>query len=667
MAKPDNHGAKQTSQQIGRRDFLSGVALAIGSSFLPVEQLLAQGSGPDPSSQEYFLSKGITQQDPRYYPPTLTGMRGSHPGSFEVAHALRDGKRWDSVAVEVDAREHYDLIVVGGGISGLAAAHFYERAHGPDSKILVLDNHDDFGGHAKRNEFRGGKLIGYGGTQEIEGWPDWSPEAKSLLRDLGIEPQRFETTYYDKTFRSKHGLKFSVFFNKDTFGADAVVSDVGLPTWEAFAARTPLSEKARKDLVRFQTEKVDYLPGLSVQEKQAKLSNMSFQKFLEDYVKVDPQVVAYFQSFLAGGFGLQIDQIPAFLSLWSGSFLRIYWEGNEGPTSAAAEGMGLAPPKEFANAGEAKQFLYYHFPDGNASIARMIVRSLIPGCAPGHKMEDIVTAKMDYTKLDQSSSKVRIRLNSTAVRVRHLGDPLSAKEVEITYVVNGQVRKVLGASCVLACYNAIIPYLCPELPQKQKDALTMGSKVPLVYTNVQLRNWKAVQKQGIAMAYCPTSYFSEVYLDFPVSMGSYQFVKTPDEPAVLHLVRIPCKPGLPPRDQHRAGRYELYTTTFETFERHIRDQLTRMLGPGGFDAERDIEAITANRWPHGYADGFEELGDPDWPEAERPNVVGRQKFGLISIANSDAGASAETNVAIDQGYRAVQEVLVAQKAVTRNG
>jgi len=652
-------------RQITRRDFLNGVALTVGASLLPGE-LLAQNSGPDPSAQEYFLSKGITQQDPRYYPPQLTGMRGSHPGSFEVAHALRDGKHWESVGADADTGERYDLVVVGGGISGLATAYFYRQANGPQSKILVLDNHDDFGGHAKRNEFRAGKVIGYGGTQEIEGWPDWSPQAKGLLHDLGVDPNLFQTTYYEKDFRSNHGLKHSMFFNKETFGADAVVSGVGLPTWEAFAARTPLSENARKDLVRFQTAKVDYLPGLSLQEKTAKLAKMSFQTFLAEYAKVDPQVVAYFQSFAAGGFGVQIDQMPALISLWSGDFLKTYWDGNQGPTSAAAEGMGLKREREFSSGDASDRFLYYHFPDGNASIARLMVRSLIPGCAPGHTMEDIVTAKMDYTKLDQPSSKVRIRLNSTAVHVKHLGDPASTKEVEVTYVYDGKARKVRGAGCVLACYNAIIPYLCPELPQKQKDALAMGVKVPLVYTNVQLRKWTSVQKQGIAMAYCPTSYFSEVYLDFPVSMGDYHFAKTPEDPSVLHLVRIPCKPGLPVRDQHRAGRFELYTTTFETFERNIRDQLGRMLGPGGFDADHDIEAITVNRWPHGYADGFEELGDPDWPEAERPNVVGRQRFGRISIANSDAGASAETNVAIDQGYRAVQEVVSTQKAEAKS-
>jgi spermidine dehydrogenase len=290
----------------------------------------------------------------------------------------------------------------------------------------------------------------------------------------------------------------------------------------------------------------------------------------------------------------------------------------------------------------------------------MLVRSLIPGSAPGGTMEDIVTAKMDYSRLDQAASKVRIRLNSAAVHVEHLGDPQQAREVQVTYVRDGKAYKARGAACILACYNMIIPYLCPQLPQKQKDALAMGAKVPLVYANAQLRQWTSLKKMGMAMAYCPAGYFSEIYMDFPITMGGYHYTRTPNDPVVLHMVRVPCHPGLPTRQQRRAGRMELYTTPFETFERNICEQLGRMLGPGGFDPNRDIEAITVNRWPHGYADFFHDIEDPDWPEGQQPNVVGRQPFGRISIANSDAAASAQTQAAIDEGYRAVQEITKAR-------
>jgi spermidine dehydrogenase len=146
-------------------------------------------------------------------------------------------------------------------------------------------------------------------------------------------------------------------------------------------------------------------------------------------------------------------------------------------------------------------------------------------------------------------------------------------------------------------------------------------------------------------------------LDFPVSMADYRFPSKPEEPMVLFMLRVPCKPGKPRRDQYRAGRYELLRTPFETFERNIRDQLQRMLSGGGFDPARDIVAITVNRWAHGYAYDYNPLSDPDWPADQRPCVIGRKQFGLISIANSDAAATAFTDAAIDQGYRAVQEQL----------
>ena len=195
----------------------------------------------------------------------------------------------------------------------------------------------------------------------------------------------------------------------------------------------------------------------------------------------------------------------------------------------------------------------------------------------------------------------------------------------------------------------IIPYLCPEMSDKQKEALAYGVKMPLVYTNVQISNWKAFQKLGVSAIYAPGAYFSNVTLDFPVSMGDYHFPSSPDESCLLHLLRTPCEPGLDCKDQYRAGRCELVNTKFETFERQVRDQLGRILSAGGFDPARDIQAITVNRWPHGYAYEYNELFEPlDRPASERPCVIGRQPFGRIKIANSDADGHAYTNTAIDQ-------------------
>ena len=492
MSKRD--GDKKKGRPIDRRDFLNGVALTIGSSLLPFERLLGQNPGPDPSAQEYFLSKGITPQDPRYYPPALTGMRGSHPGSFEAAHGLRDGK---ASLDAIDTKEHYDLIVVGGGISGLAAAYFYRKSVGPRAKILILDNHDDFGGHAKRNEFRAGNrlLLGYGGTQSIEAPGHYSKESIGLLKELGIDTHRFYKYYDQKLFQSMH-LKSATFFDRETFGQDLLWPNVIVGYDETYSggktvtlealAQIPIAEAARKDILRLQTESIDYLPDLDPHQTRAKLTKTSYKDFLLQFATVHPDVVKVFQS----------------------STHDLYCVGIDAVSAQACRGMGYpgfkgvkATPRRRSETqeGEGEEEPYiFHFPDGNASIARLLVRTLIPDSAPGHTMEDIVTAKMNYARLDDPRNPVRIRLNSTGIAAKHVGEPSTAKELEITYVTDGKARKVRGSHSVLACYNCVVPYLCPEMPEEQKEALAYAVKQPLVYTNVQIRNWTAFQKLGVS-------------------------------------------------------------------------------------------------------------------------------------------------------------------------
>jgi spermidine dehydrogenase len=636
------------NREISRRDFLNGVSIAVGTS------LIGAKVGANSTWLEAFglpQSPFAPEKDPNYYPPAKTGLRGSHDGSWEVAHALRDGsdetKAWANPA---DDGESYDLVIVGGGISGLASAYFYRKFAGPQSKILILDNHDDFGGHAKRNEFQAGNrmLLGYGGTQSIEAPRNYSQESIGLLKELGIDVSRFRKYYDQKLFDSMH-LTEAVFFDKETFGANRLVPQKGLHYFGVDftlenVAQIPIAESVRKDLLRLQHAKVDYMPDLTPEQKKTRLIKTSYKDFLLQYVKVHPDVVKVFQTSTHDIYAIGIDAVSA---------NDCAEEGFPG-----FEGMNL--PKNNAENPEKDEPYIFHFPDGNASIARMLVRSLVPDSIPGNTMEDIVTARANYARLDDASSPIRIRLNSTAVKVKHVGDPANAKEVEVTYVRGGEARRVRAAHSILACYNMVIPYLCPEMSDKQKEALAYCVKMPLVYTNVQISNWKAFQKLGISAVYAPGSYFSNITLDFPVSMGNYHYPRSPDESCLLHLLHVPCKPGANCKDQYRAGRWQLVSTPFETFERQVRDELSRVLSAGGFDSARDIEAITVNRWPHGYAYEYNELFEPlDRPASERPCVIGRQPFGRIKIANSDADGHAYTNTAIDQGYRAVREIVGA--------
>ena len=635
-------------RKITRRDFINGVAVTAGAAMMPWHLIADDPSAPEKS--------------PKYYPPALTGIRGSHPGSNDVAHSVSDGTFWDNVGKIEDTGETYDLIVVGGGISGLSAAHFFRKAVGNNARILILDNHDDFGGHAKRNEFRvnGAFRLGFGGTFSIESPAPYSSVAKGVIEELGIDVPSF-SKYANRSLYGSIGLAPRMFFDKETFGTDKLGTSFN-PGWggagedasgtsarlKKFLAEAPIAEQAKRDLQRLYDGPKDYYPGMTSDQKKAKLARISYASFLKDVAGVHEDIVKVFQAFPHGLFGVGIDAVAA-QDAWGFGL-----PGFSGLKLDPAPGKGMnrdAIPNE-----EAEKY-FFHFPDGNASIARLLVRKLIPAAIPGTTWTDVVTAKANYAKLDEAGSPVRIRLNTTAVRVRHPGTPATAKEVEVTYSRGGKVYTARAKNSILACWHVVIPYICDEFPDKQRQALASAQKVPLLYSNVVLRNWTSFQKLNASSVYAPGMYHTNLNLDLPVSIGGYQCAHKPEEPIVVHMLKAACHPGLPAREQHKAGRRELYSTTFETMERNIRDQLTRILGPGGFDPARDIAAITINRWPHGYAYEYNSLFDSFWLEGgETPCEVARKPLGRIAIANADAGAYAYTDEAINQAYRAVGEL-----------
>jgi spermidine dehydrogenase len=614
---------------ITRRDFLDGTRIAIaGAALAPLASVSGALGG---------CTHAAPEPAPDAYPPALRGMRGSHDGSFEVAHALVSGQPFPLDGT--DTGERYALVVVGGGISGLAAAHFYLRAR-PDARVLVIDNHDDFGGHAKRNEFEvGGRTrIGYGGTQSIDSPSAWSPVAKQLLRDLGVDLQAFLQAFDEDLYESK-GLTEGIFFDAETFGSDRLVAGYGSLPWPEFAAKTPLPERARADLVRLHTEVRDYLPGLSRDEKATLLSRTSYEEFLRDRAGMDPAVLAMYRRLWVSYFAVGAESYPA------------TWVARE------PEFMpGLL--HTFVDRRHAEEDPYvFHFPDGNASLARLLVRRLVPGAVPGRDMYDVVTARVDYTRLDVRGARVAIRLDSTAVAARNLPD---ASAVEVGYARGGRVESVRADHCVLACWNAVVPHLCPDLPEEQKRGLGYGVKAPILYVNALVRSWRAFERLGVHVIHAPGSFYAWTALDFPVSLGGYACARSPDEPIVVHLDHVPHHPEAKGPEQWRAGRRAMLSAPFSHYEAKLVDQLDRMLAPGGFDARRDLLAITVNRWPHGYSYEPNTLWDPEWrDESEHPWVIGRRRHGRIAIANADAGASAYTHAAIDQAHRAVAELLAA--------
>jgi len=611
--------------EISRRDFLNGTALAIAAGLTPAMQVAAQ---------------------PSRYPPALTGLRGQHVGAFEAAHATVRMPAHDA-AGRLEPEERYDLVVVGGGISGLSAAFFYWRAN-PQARILVLDNHDDFGGHAKRNEFTvdGRLLIGYGGSQSIDSpQTQWSTAAKGLLRDLGVDVTRFQTAFDQRLYASL-GLSRGLFLPREAFGRDVLVA--GDPLTASgnaatralsnarpiadFVANLPIAEASRRQLLALFDATRDPLAGRSAEEKLTILKRTSYRNYLIRICGCSEEVANCFQGRTHGFFGLGCDAVPA---------ADVRDMGYPG-----FAGLGLP-----SSGGRSEPYIY-HFPDGNASLARLLVRDLIPGIAPGSTMEDVVLAPFNYDALDQAASAVRIRLDSTCVDVRNALD-----RVLVTYARAGAMRRVEARHAVLACFHMMIPHLMPELSAEQRTALAQNVKTPIVYTNVVVRNWRAWAALKIFSIAAPMSFHSGVSLDFPVSLGGYQHPRDPSEPICLHLVHVAGAPnqGLTAREQFRIGQQQLLQMTFADFEERIRDELDRMLGAGDFVSGRDIAAITVNRWPHGY--GYVENSLFDGADYGKVIERARAPVGRVAIANSDAGGDAYAHLAIDQAARAVRELL----------
>ena len=624
---------------ISRRDFVNGFALSLtaGTTLTPFELL----------ANDNLASRGA------YYPPAMTGMRGSHQGSFEVAHALAwAGAEFEEPKHQTDT--DYDLIVVGGGLSGLSAAYFYRQRYGNDAKILIIDNHDDFGGHAKRNEFMvdGKKLIGYGGSQSIDTPSSYSAPAKKLLKDIGIITERFYD-YYDQKYFETRNLKRGLYFSNELYGKDVVFenllrTDLNKDDNDSIDILNaiPLAKESKKALINLLKSKKNYLKNESSLTKRiALMRSTSYSDFLRKFAKVPEEVVLLYRDSPRGLWGVGWDAL---------STLEAYKAEMPGTWYLDLEVESV----NTKNIYEREDPYIFHFPDGNAGVARALVSKLVPDSITAETMEAQVKATVDYDALDLKSSKVRIRLNSSVVKVEHTPNQES---VNVTYIHNGESFRVKGEHVIMACYNNMLPHLCPELPLAQKEALDYATKIPLVYISIAVRNWRAFSNLGFHSITIPQPKLMHSFgLDFPVSMGGYDFAQNPNQPTILHGTYVPTDPdkGLNSKQQAINGRRQLYEISFDQFERDIIEQMQGSLKGGGFDAERDIAGITVNRWPHGYAWEYNDFSDPaEYNPYNGPHIKGRARIGRISIANSDASAYAYVDGAIDAADRAVNEQL----------
>ena len=628
--------------QITRRDLLNGMAISAVGAMLP-----AYAGEPKVRLDSSMRPGGPST----YYPPTLTGMRGSHAGSFEVAHALAwQGQKPDAYE---SLDEHYDLVVVGAGMSGLAAAWYYLKKAGPEARVLVLDNHDDFGGHAKRNEFhhKDRMILSLGGAQNLDNPSNYGDIAGSLLIDLGIDEAAIAkmaaNTPDDYVLGGKLGGDVGLTVPDGdehlTIGGHWLKFFHGRGDYQAGVRDLPIPEEQQDKLVAFFGGEKDFLDDLSLTKKWDYVNNTSYNQFLVDRV------------------GLSVDTIPilnAHLLIlngpsgWNHTVLEGILAGSPGLRAMGwladfVDSIGAMLLDELA--GDIRMF-----PDGNASVARLLVQKMIPDVAPNMKgFEDVAIARFNYGALDQADQSTRIRLNSTVVGVREVDD-----YVQIDYVQQGKPLRITANHCVLACYNNLIPALCPEMSDAQKSGLGYGVRIPFVYANILLENGRAFSELGVQITQCPYDPFQWVSAAPTVTSGGYEPPRGPDDPMVVFMMASPTPADGTEgttRDLLRLGRHKIYASTFDDYEQQIREQLQKMLGKHGFNHEADIKAITVNRIPHGYAYWYQGLDDPEWEEGQAPHEIGRQQFGRISIANTDSEVTPLMNAAFDAAHRAVEE------------
>ena len=627
MKKPSD---KRLGMQraITRRDFVQGAAVAAGAAL----QAGALGSS-GLANATAAVSAGAHRMTIADYPPVKTGMRGSHPGAYEIAHALaRDGAKFPEPQ---STEEHYDLIVVGAGISGLAAAHYYQKRFGADSKILLLENHDDFGGHAKRNEFHqsGEMVLSMGGTHNLEWW-SFSKTVNAFMQEHGVDckgmRKQMEFAYGRDAPNSP-----AMWFDETTYGVNRLVTNFNLSaklTTEDID-KIPISDAGRDSLKRF----YDSAPSLedwTEAEAEDLLSSISYPDFLRQYGGLTEDAVQLFDKEEHGSWGLEMRAISAAEAMWEG-YPGAHLFGEDWSEDSFGYPVAM-------------------WPDGNASLVRLMVAKLVPQSAPNATAENVAMTQFDYSALDREKANVRLRLNSTVIGVDNIDQGVS-----VTYASSeGELKQVSARHSVLACYHSIIPHLCPAMSDKQKAALKYQVKVPMILTNVLLRNSQALDKLGVDAVSCPGRLHARLFLFKGLHTGGYKRSDTADEAVSLVFWGSvsPPEDAVDIRSQLRGSRQKLLELSFEDFEREVRTVLDGLLGPAGFDVAEDILAITVNRWPHGYAYEYMQLWDPEWESGEAPHEIARQPFGSITIANADAGASAYTHVAIDQAYRAVADL-----------
>jgi spermidine dehydrogenase len=621
-------------ERISRRDFLNSTLIASGgllmSAVTPL-QLLGEadnwtGYG---GVGDYSKSNGNTLE------------------VLAAGHRIRDGEFERLPNEIVDTGEVFDCVVVGGGISGLAAALFFLRKSGRNRTCLVLDNHPVFGGEAKRNEFvvDGHRLMAHQGsavffvqyphsflgrfydsiglkTPQLQ-YQKWAGPGKEMtLSKTPYDMVGMEPATYGLYFGAKFGQEDGTWL---------------IDPWGKKLEGAPISETARAELLKWRAGPAE--EGPAKKEKRPQYFGDDISRYLDSIT---------LEEHMMRRFGISRDTIRTFLSPVEGG------------------GSGLGPDVLSAYADYAADLLHplqsddtdQMFPGGNTGIARLMAKALIQKSIAGDdSMESVCRNEINFDALDQPSSPARIRLNSTAVWVKHDGDPEKSESVSIVYARAGKTYRVKSRTVVMAGGGWATRHIVRDLPQAQQQAYSQFYRSPCMMANVALRNWRFLYKMGITgfRWFEGVGNYTEVRKTALVGADSPTI--SPDSPVVLPLKVLYSYPGLPIADQGHRGRGEMLATPFSEYERQIREQFTSMFARSGFDARRDIAGIILNRWGHAYLNPqpgffFGKDGKPAPGE-----VLRATPFGRIAFANTDLAGIMDHRCSILEAERAVGQLM----------
>jgi spermidine dehydrogenase len=612
------------NEPISRRDFLNGALLAGAGLYL-------HGRAPEISPADAFNGYG-----------GVGDYRHSNGNTWEVlsaGHAMRDGAFEKRVAAATDTHEIYDLVCVGGGLSGLAAAVFFQKNKG--GRCLVIDNHPIFGGEAKRNEFRvrGQTLVAHQGSA-IFLVPGKGGYTSRFYDMIGMDRSTFDyqrwrgpsaemplaQSPYDIGSPKQYGFWFGPRFGKNP-GVWLI------DPWGRNLDGAPISDTAKRELLRYRTVRNPTpVPKTEGDAISRQLDTITIEDHLMAVHGISRETIREFLSPIeGGGYGLGPDALSAYCN--------------------------YAIETEFPEDGDDK-LGDQMFPDGNSGFARLMVKTLIPDAIPGPRTVDAVWQnRINFGALDRTGQATRIRLNSTVVRVEHAGDPASAPHVVITYAKGNQLYKVRARRVVVAGGSWTAKHIVHDLPTAHREAYAQFYRSPALMANVALTNWRFLYKMGISGCRWFEGLGNYLSVTKKALVGNTPRTIDPDSPTVLTIKVLFDKPGLPIGEQGSRGRAELLGTSFAQYERALRQQMSDMFAPGGFDPRRDIAGIILNRWGHAYVNPqpgffFGVNGKP----APR-DILRNQPHGRIAFANTDLAGAADHRNSIREADRAVQQLL----------